>query len=588
MPKTVVITTDHFDRFLDSNSLRDFAYTSQDDDEIARRFLAGRLPDELRDALEFIVRHLEVPLAVRSSSLLEDSFHQRLAGIYATLMLPNRSADLAVRLREASDAVKLVYASTFIHNAKSYLRTTGKRAEEEKMAVILQEIVGRQYGPRFYPAFSGVAQSFNFYPIGPQEAEDGIVHVALGFGRTVVDGGLALRFSPRHPEVLPQFSDAKTLLDRSQRGFYALDMENSCCHTGSDLYSTLHYHGLDVAERDGALRPLASVYSSDDRCLRDDLSLAGPRVITFNNILKHKAIALPEAMRRILRMGKEGLGRPVEIEFAADMGDWGRRRRRRQPRADPRLCLLQIRPFAVRNGGMAKMQVRFRREDSLCASSLSLGNGLVEDIRDVVYVSYERWHAGANQRIAAEIGTLNEVLRRERRPYLLVGPGRWGTADDWLGIPVQWSQISDAKVIVEASPRGYDVEPSQGTHFFQNITSLEIGYLTLPPGRIGPPPMAGISSTALGSMPGRPTARPSTCGCCASPSPWSSSSTGAVAAPSSPSRGRCGNSSRVFGCRGHLRFLRRHSLWPTSGRSSATALPASLPEPGVSRARSGP
>ena len=482
LPKTVVITTEHFDEFLERNQLHDFAIRCDDEAEIEHRFLAATLPESLVDDLGFILEHMRVPLAVRSSSLLEDSMHQRMAGIYNTLMLPNNAPENTRRLREVCHAIKLVYASTFLHNAKAYLRGTGKRADEEKMAVILQELVGSVHGPRFYPTFSGVAQSYNFYPIGPQRSEDGVAYLALGFGRLIVTGGQALRFSPEHPEVLPQFAKPKTLLDRSQRGFFALDLQSECCDPRADLRSTLGFYLLDIAELDGSLQPIGSVYCHDDQRIREDLNLQGPRLITFNNILKHKAIPLPEAIQGLLELGREGLGCAVEIELAGEMGDWGRPARRGRKRTPPKLYVLQIRPFASHQQMTTGPILKFRPDDVFCASTLTLGNGLMDDLRDLVYVRYDRWDAAENQQIVQQVGEINEQLEKEGRPYILIGPGRWGTADRWLGIPVEWAQISGARVIVEASPPGYDVEPSQGTHFFQNLTALKIGYLTLPPG----------------------------------------------------------------------------------------------------------
>ena len=484
VPKMVVLTTDHFDTFLTRNNLRDFAIKCQDDQEITRRFLETRLPDQLADDLGFILERMSEPLAVRSSSLLEDSMHQRLAGIYNTLMLPNNAPEPSRRLREVCDAVKLVWASTFSSNARAYLKNTGKHVGEEKMAVIIQELVGQHHGTRFYPDFSGVVQSYNFYPIGPQDSEDGVAHMALGFGRIVVDGGLALRFSPKHPEVLPQFANPKTLLDRSQRDFFALDMERHCCTLDADLFTTMSAYPLDVAEGDGTLKALGSVFDPDERRISDNLRQTGPRVITFNNILKHKAIPLPEALIQLLEMGREGFGGAIEIELAVDMGDWGRRVKRGQPRREPHLYVLQIRPFASSAQMAIGPELHFGTSDVLCASDRSLGNGVTTDICDVVYVRYDRWEAAKNKRIAEEVGQINERLGQLNRPYLLIGPGRWGTSDEWLGIPVDWAQISSARVIVEASPKGYDVEPSQGTHFFQNITALQVAYLTLPAGRL--------------------------------------------------------------------------------------------------------
>ena len=485
LPKTMVITDDHFDRFLDANDLRGFGYSYHDDETLRRRFLAGRLGDKLESDLAVIVDYLKGPLAVRSSSLLEDSMNQPMAGIYTTLMLANNAADPQVRRRQICDAVKLVYASTFLGDAKAYLEGTGNRVEEEKMAVIIQELIGRRYGRRYYPSISGVAQSHNFYPIGPQRSEDGVVHLALGLGRQVVDGGRALRFSPRHPGVLPQLAKTKTLLDRSQRGFYALDMEQPAGGPGAGLDAAVRHFDLSAAEEDGTLAMVGSVFSPDDQQIRDNLRLPGPRVVTFNNILKHRAVALPEALSQLLAIGVEGLGCAVEIEFACDLGTLGVSLRSTGEHRMPVLYVLQIRPFAGRSWLTGGMDLEIEPEERLCASSRSLGHGIEDRIRDLVYVRPDRWRAEDNRAIAAEVGALNAELAEEGRPYVLIGPGRWGTADEWLGIPVAWGQISNVRVIVEASPSAYRIEPSQGTHFFQNITSLEIGYLSLPPG-VGP------------------------------------------------------------------------------------------------------
>ena len=491
IPKSVVITTEAFDTFLDDNDFRDFAYGSNDDAEISKRFLEGRLADKLRSDLTFIAHQIPGPLAIRSSSLLEDSLHQPMAGIYSTLMIPNQARDPEQRLQEVCNAVKMVYASAFYSNAKSYLASTGNRVEEEKMAVIVQSLVGHRRAERYYPHYAGVAQSHNFYPIGPQKPEDGIAHVALGLGRLVVDGGLSLSFSPKHPQVLGQAGTLKMLLDSTQRGFYALDMESECCLPHSDLFSNVRFYGLEQAEEDGTLLAVGSVYSPEDQTIRDDLRLPGPRVVTFNNILRHGAIPLAETLERLLEIAEQGLGCPVEIEFACDMGDWGRSTRLNRERRDPILYMLQVRPFLSRTAHKEVKHLDYQQEQALCYSHRSLGHGVEESIQDIVYVRRDTWEAAANKQIAFEIGDLNKELAQDSRFYLLIGPGRWGTADPWLGIPVQWSQISNARAMVEASPKGYDVEPSQGTHFFQNISSLRVGYLTLPPGAEKSPPHDG-------------------------------------------------------------------------------------------------
>ena len=482
VPKTVVITTDFFDAFVDNGSLRQFASETDDDTEIARRFLSRPLPIGLLSDLRFIIEHLEGPLAIRSSSVLEDSMHQPFAGIYSTLMIPNMAEDPNRRLRELSTSIRLVYASTFFRNAKSYFEATGTRLEEEKMAVIIQEVVGRLYDRRYYPTVSGVAQSHNFYPIGPQRPEEGVVHLALGLGRVVVDGGQALRFSPRHPGVLPQLSTRQQIMKSTQRHFFAIDVDKDCCDAGADLYSTLSRYELKDAEEDGTLPVVGSVFSPDEERLKEDFSIRGPRVVTFHNFLKHRAIPLVESLTGLLDVAEEGLGCPVEIEFACDLGDWGRPTPVDRERREPVMYALQVRPFAARTAMTEPSLLSFAPEETLCRSSSSLGHGIEESIADIVYVRPDAWKAARNKEVAREVGDLNGRLGKAGRPYLLIGPGRWGTADPWLGIPVQWSQISHARIIVEASPAGYDVEPSQGTHFFQNITSLRIGYLTLPAG----------------------------------------------------------------------------------------------------------
>lgn len=501
IPPTVVVTTDHFERFIHDNDLKSFAFTSRDDEEIRERFLRGQLRPGLENDLAFIAEQIDGPVAVRSSSLLEDSLHQRLAGIYQTQMIANRNADPEVRKRELCDAVKLVYASTFSGNAKTYLEQSGHLIEEEKMAVILQPVIGRNHGGRFYPVFSGVAQSYNYYPIGPQEPDDGIVHLALGLGRMIVEGGKAFRFSPRHPEVLPQIASARALLRMSQTRFWALDLNSEFLPTEGRA-ETLDQWDLEAAELDGALSAIASVYSVDDRAIREDLSLRGPRVITFNNILKHRALPLADATAELLRIAKTGLAGAVEIEFACDMGDWGRPVPPGRPRQPPRLAVLQIRPFSTRMIGKEIADRHYRRAQLLCDTRESLGHGVDDTLRDIVYVRRQGWKPSDNRGIAEEVGRLNERLVESEFPYILIGPGRWGSSDPSLGIPVQWRQISGVKVMIEASPLGFEVEPSQGTHFFQNITSQGVGYLTIRPSR-SKRPRAFVDWDWLDSMPSR-------------------------------------------------------------------------------------
>jgi len=375
VPQSIVITTDEFDSFLENNELKELVFTSDDDQEISGAFLKGQLSGDLVDKLTLIVERLEGPLAVRSSSLLEDSMHQPFAGIYLTFLIPNNHPDKKQRLKDVCDAIRLVYASTFFQNAKSYLRATGNRIEEEKMGVIIQRVVGSRWNGRFYPDFSGLAQSYNYYPIGPQRPEDGIVHLALGLGRLVVEGGLALRFSPKHPKVIPQFATPKSLLNYSQRGFWAIDMERESCDTGDDLFSTLQFYDLKAAEEDGSMRLAGSVYSPEDERVRDDMSLPGPRVVTFSNILKHKVIPLHRTVSEVLELGRAGLGCAVELEFACDMG---------RTNTKPTLFLLQVRPLASRSGANDFSEIEYSRSDTLCSSKGSLGHGEIREICDIV------------------------------------------------------------------------------------------------------------------------------------------------------------------------------------------------------------
>ena len=474
VPKTVALTTEVFDDFVD-DELVAWAIACEDDQEVANRFTYRQLSGALSADLDAVVEAMPGPLAVRSSSLLEDSAQQPFAGIYATLMIPNSAASASQRREELATAIRLVYASTFFRNACAYRETSGAPAEREKMGVMIQNLVGSRHGARFYPAISGVGLTRNFYPIGPQRPEHGVVHLALGLGRMIVDGGLSLRFSPRHPEVLPQLATPKSALHSTQREFYAVDLETD----GSvDPMSAVATYTLEQAETDGTLAFVGSVLSHTDGRLVEDLSLPGPRVVSFHNILKHRSLPLVETLRRLMHIARKGLGREAEIEFAIKMED----RAAGGVWCNPELIVLQVRPMTARPTLASPPQTDFAQQDLLCASSSTLGHGIECEIRDVVYVKPQSWNASHNRDIATEIGRLNESLRAESRPFLLIGPGRWGSADEWLGIPVQWSQISNVRAMVEASPSSYQVEPSQGSHFFQNITSLRIGYFTLPPG----------------------------------------------------------------------------------------------------------
>ncbi|MBN2011630.1 hypothetical protein JW960_20030 [candidate division KSB1 bacterium] len=471
IPHTVVVGTDVFDQFLDANLLRDEVVRLKDDQEIAARFLAAKLPLKLVNDLKFYLDQIKYPLAIRSSSLLEDSQFQPFAGLYSTYMLPNNSVNIKTRLDQLSAAIKLIFASTFYQSPKAYIDAIGRSIEEEKMAVIIQEMVGQSFGKYFYPSFSGVAQSYNYYPVSYQKPEDGIAQVALGLGKMVVDGGKVLRFSPRHPDILPQFSNPDMILQNSQREFYALDMSNPDFDLTKDEGSTLGICTLDQAEKHGTLNAIGGTFSLNDQRIFDGIYHNGVRVVTFAHVLKYDVFPLANILLELLEIGRYGMGCPIQIEFAVNLSA--------DKNKPSTFNFLQIRPM-VSGGEDNQVQLdNVSAHHSVCCSGHALGNGKYKNLYDVIFIGPETFNAAQTKQIAAQIGIFNSGLIKEGRRYLLVGPGRWGTADPWLGIPVTWEQISGAKVIVEYNMEGFAVEPSQGTHFFHNITSSHIGYFSL-------------------------------------------------------------------------------------------------------------
>jgi CheY-like chemotaxis protein len=459
VPAAVVLATDVFDRFLEDNDLRAVAMHTTDDAELERRFLAARFPRDAYEDLAALLPRLDYPLAVRSSSLLEDSQHQPFAGIYETFMLANRAASPDARLEQLIGAIVRVYASMFSRQAKDYIAATPYRLEEEKMAVIIQRIVGAPHGTRFYPDLAGVARSHNFYPTPPLVADDGIAAIALGLGKAVVSEGNCLRFCPRYPQHLVQFSSVKDILANSQRTFWALDL-------AGDRGLRESRYELDAAEADGTLAALGSTYSRENDAIYDGISRPGVRVVSFASILKHDGFPLATLLERLLAIGRRGMGGPVEIEFAVDLA-------RRE------LAFLQLRPLALSHELLELVIEDVAPSLLLCRSGSVLGNGRIDDIQDIVVVDRQRFERASSRQAAAEIAQCNAELAG--RPYLLVGVGRWGSADPWLGIPVTWEQISGARVIVEAGFADFQVTPSQGTHFFQNLTSFDVGYFTVNP-----------------------------------------------------------------------------------------------------------
>jgi CheY-like chemotaxis protein len=471
VPPAVVIATDIFDQFLAENNLGDFALHCDDDNEIQQRFLDCPLPAPLIENLEAFLEEVRYPLAVRSSSLLEDSQYQPFTGVYETFMLGNQQGGSRARLDELSEAIKRVYASTFSQHAKSYVRATPYRLEEEKMAVILQQVVGTLHGQRFYPDFSGVGRSHNFYPVPPMNFDDGIAAVALGLGRTVVDGGKCLMFCPRYPKNLLQFSSVEDILANTQTEFCALELD-AIPPAGGPGHLREARFGLDVAEKDGTLHAVASTYSADNHAVYDGLSRPGARVVTFAPMLKLGMFPLAQILELLVRGGEEALGNPVEIEFAVRLP-------RGEEPAD--FGFLQIRPLTLARDHQDLAIDDVDPAQVLCRSTKVLGNGRIENLHDIVVVDSHRFERSRSQEVAKAVAHFNARLNADNRPYLLIGVGRWGSNDPWLGIPVEWDEISGARAIVEAGFRDFRVTPSQGSHFFQNLTAFQVGYFTVNP-----------------------------------------------------------------------------------------------------------
>lgn len=474
IPKTLVISTEGFEAFVTQNHLQRFGLEDYPDPEVAEAFLGAEMPEWLSRELEAYLARITHPLSVRSSSLLEDAQFQPYAGLYQTYMIPNNHPDLSVRLRQLVAAVKLVYASTYYEGPKAFSRSTSVQPQEEQMAVIIQQVTGGRYGDYLYPAVSGVAQSHNYYPISPMKREDGITYIALGLGKTVVEGEKALRFSPKHPGMLPQFSTVEDILGNAQRFFYALKLRDYPEELTFGKNSNLEKREIDEAETDYPIRSLSSTYIAQEHRLRDTGYQPGPKIMTFAPILKYNHFPLAPLLCDFLELGRGGMGCPVEIEFCVNLGT------AESPVKE--FYFLQMRPMAP---DQERYEVKITPRDvqtAFCHSTQALGNGRNDRIADILYVKPADFKANATVQIAQEIGRLNALLSRENRPYLLVGPGRWGSADRWLGIPVQWRDISGVGAIVEIRNQQLKADPSQGTHFFQNITSLGIHYITVTEG----------------------------------------------------------------------------------------------------------
>ena len=479
IPKTVVICTDIFDEFMETNELYPVALSDVDDETILKYFLRASLPARLIEYLMAFFDVVKSPIAVQSSSLLEDSHYQQFIGIYSTYMVP-KLEDKYDMLRTLSDAIKAVYASVFYRDSKAYMTATSNLIDQEKMAIVLQEVVGNRYNDHFYPTISGVARSLNFYPIGNEKAEDGIANIALGLGKYIVDGGQTLRFSPRHPHNILQMSTMDFALRETQTRYYALDLKNLAEQFSVDDSFNLLRLNLKDADADGSLKFIVSTYDPYDQIIRDGYYPGGRKILSFVNVLQHDVFPLADTLDQILHVGQEEMGRPIEIEFAVNI-DPMKTEQSRGGSPTATFYLLQIRPIVDNKEVMEEDLTLVEQKDTILSSTSVLGHGIVTDVQDIIYVKTGAFNSANNQLIAYDIEKMNRGFTAEEKNYVLVGPGRWGSSDSWLGIPVKWPHISNARVIVECGLENYRVDPSQGTHFFQNLTSFGVGYFTINP-----------------------------------------------------------------------------------------------------------
>jgi len=472
IPRTVVLGTDIFDEFMEDNNLYKIALSERSDEEILSHFVKGRLPFRIHEDLYAFLMVVKKPIAIRSSSLLEDSHYQPFAGIYSTYMIPNID-DERFMIEKLSLAIKSVYASVYFKGSKAYMTATKNVIDEEKMGIILQEVCGQQYGDRFYPVISGVARSINFYPIDPEKPEDGIMNIALGLGKYIVDGGSSLRISPRYPKKVLQLSSPEMAMSETQKYFYALDLNSESFKPNVDDGINILKLPIREAEKDNSIKYVASTFDFESNMIRDGIHYEGKKLITFSNILNNNTFPLASIMDDVLQIAQAEMNKPVEIEFAVDLD---------VPDDEPQIFnLLQIRPIVDQDHVIKENLDDVKIEDTILFSNSALGNGIINDVCDIVYIRPETFEAARNTDLVNEIAAINDRFLKEEKNYILIGPGRWGSSDPWLGIPVKWPQISAARLIVESGLSHYRIDPSQGTHFFQNLTSFRVGYFTINP-----------------------------------------------------------------------------------------------------------
>lgn len=473
IPRTVVLSTEIFEEFMEQNNLWRVATSKLTDEQVLNLFVKATLPVRIRGDLVAFAKVAKGPIAIRSSSLLEDSHYQPFAGIYSTFMIPKTVTDPSRMIQMLSDAVKSVYASVYFKSSKAYMAATQNLIGSERMAIILQEVCGTRYGNKYYPTISGVARSINFYPIGQEKREDGIAKIAFGLGKMIVEGGESLRFSPKHPKNILQISTPASALRETQKEFYALDLFTDHFHPSIDDGVNLLKIKVRETDKDGGLRYVASSYDFENDMLRDNFKFKGKKVVTFNNILKHETFPLADIINTLLKNGEQEMNNPIEIEFAVNLD---------VPKGKfPIFNFLQIRPIVQNTDELSIDLDEVNSEEAIVYSESALGNGILKGMTDIVYVKPDCFRAADSRSIAESIDKLNEKFVDEARNYILVGPGRWGSSDPWLGIPVKWSQISAARLIVESGLEDYRIDPSQGTHFFQNLTSFKVGYFTINP-----------------------------------------------------------------------------------------------------------
>ena len=472
LPNTAAIGISEYDIFIEQNRIDAKIHENMVDEEIDNIFLAGNLSESLKNKLKRLLERVDYPLAVRSSSLLEDSYSQPFAGIYRTYMLANNDPDPAMRLKQLMDAIKLIYASSYSVGTQQYIEHIGHQMDEEKMAVIIQEVVGTENEDYYYPHISGIAQSYNFYPIDNQKHTDGMSSLAVGLGKMVIEGGNVFRFCPKHPKVW--LLSMEDMLSVAQREFYALDLRSNQMGLYGLESSTLVKLPLSKAEEHGRLKHLASVFDYQNNRLWPGLSRKGPRIVTFDNILKYGHYPLSNIINRLLEIGEAALGMPVEIEFALDLD------RKNETSNYPTFYLLQIRPLAVSYSNTTVKLKDFKKSDIILYTEKGMGNGEISNLHDIIWCPPELFSSINTLNIQQELDIINRKMKEENINYILIGPGRWGSQDRFLGIPIQFGQISQSKVIVESGIKGFDIPPSQGTHFFHNVVAMNIGYFSVP------------------------------------------------------------------------------------------------------------